>query len=387
VSDRAIEAAITTLRSGHHTMGVRVAEFEQAFAAHVGSRHAVMVNSGSSANLLAVEALMRPSDGDPIWEVGDEVLVPALAWSTTVWPLVQLGLVPVFVDVRPDTFAIDWAHAARLVRSRTRGVMLIHVLGCAADLDAAEEFCLAHGLTLVEDCCESFGTTYDSTSVGRFGALGTFSHFFSHQLPTIEGGTIVTDDDAMADDLRSMRSHGWSRQRHDRDIWEAKQITDPRFLFVTTGYNVRPMELQGAIGLTQLTQVDRMLQERRRMVSQMRQLLADSPILTGPAIWPTSPAVADVPWMNFPILVRDGATQSRDAVQAIFESHGIETRPILSGNLLSHPVMARVRCRREGGYPVASMIMRDGFMIGCHSESGEALRAIDRAVSDISLAA
>lgn len=369
----AIDAAIACLRSGQHTMGRTVDAFERMFATYVGSPHAVMVNSGSSANLLAIEALMRPSHGVPLLRAGDEVLVPALAWPTTVWPLVQLGLVPVFVDVDPFTLAMDLDDAATMCSTRTRGAMLIHVLGRAADVAPWQWFCQDRHMTLIEDACESVGTRVDDRHVGTTGMLGTFSHYFSHQLSTIEGGMVVTADAAMADDLRSMRSHGWTRSRSDRRTWEEDTAIDPRFLFVSTGYNVRPMELQAAMGLVQLTHLPNALAERMIAARCLRSALAPHPWLqmSGSA----SPEAA---WMHVPIVVRDGAPMCRDDVVSRLNGVGIDTRPILAGNLLRHPVMHNLR-RASGSpyggpqavpwarrYPVADRLMDHGFLIGCH---------------------
>ncbi len=372
ICPEAVDAAVSVLRSGHFTMGEKVAEFEAAFARYVGSTHAVMVNSGSSANLLAVEAMLRPSNGQPRWKPGDEVLVPALAWSTTVAPLIQLGLVPVFVDVDPETLAMDLQAARSLITLRTVGLMLIHVLGLAADLTEAKTICEAYctvatdgwPLTLIEDCCESMGARFKKQHVGTVGALGTFSHFFSHQLSTMEGGTVVTDDDAIADDLRSMRAHGWSRNRSDKARWEADSL-DPHFLFVTTGYNVRPMEVQGAMGVEQLSRFDWHLQGRFEAARTITQALAHMPGLSVPGLrgWSTQGGRSRHTWMNVPIVVERG---QRDAVVRIFNDCGIETRPILAGNILHHPALRGANIRRGASYPVADRIMRDGFMIGCH---------------------
>lgn len=362
VSAAALEDAVACLRSGRHTMGPKVEAFEAAFASYVGAKHAVMVNSGSSANLLAVEALVRPSNHQPQWVRGDEILVPALSWSTTVWPLLQLGLRPVFVDVDPQTLAIDLDQAAAKVTARTRGLMLIHVLGLAANLDAVQRFCRRHALTLIEDCCEAFGAHWVGQHVGTYGKVSTFSHFFSHQLTTIEGGTIVTDDAALADDLRSMRAHGWSRNRSDRTEWERVTGLDPRFLFVSSGYNVRPMELQAAIGLHQLKDAHANIRHRNVTALEVRaacdgiawiELIGFDAARILPK-WGHS-------WMNAPLRLLPGAP-SRAVVLRALDAAGIETRPILAGNITRHPAFSGMR----EAFPVADDVMANGFMIGCH---------------------
>lgn len=380
ISPAAVEAAIACLRSGSHTMGKEVAAFESEFSAWTGAKHAVMVNSGSSANLLAVEAMIWSGR----WKRGDEVLVPALAWSTTVFPLVQLGLVPVFVDIDPETLAMDLKDAERMFSPKTRGLMLIHVLGLAADLVAVKQFCLTHDLALIEDCCEAMGAHWQGHHVGTYGVFGTFSHFYSHQLATIEGGTVVTDDDGLADDLRSMRAHGWTRNR--KDAQAAYKGRDTRFLFVTTGYNVRPMELQGATGRQQLAGLDHNLRARDASAAALIEAVACVPWLEVIGSQFLSPCGIDRnerrhSWMNVPLRLRPGAPMT--AGEVIARLTHVETRPILSGNLLNHPVMKRIPFRADGEYPVASVLTGRGFMIGCHAEGLDvavnAIRTLRRA--------
>jgi CDP-6-deoxy-D-xylo-4-hexulose-3-dehydrase len=392
ISKAAIEAGVESLRSGRYTMGPKVQQFEQDFAAWVGAKHAVMVNSGSSANLLAVEALMRGSQ-QAYWKAGDEVLVPALAWSTTVAPLVQLGLVPVFVDSDPETLAMDFRHAETLVSERTVGVFLIHVLGLAADLVQATTFCEKHHLVLIEDCCEAFGAHFRGLSVGTTGLVGTFSHFFSHQLTTMEGGTIITEDDAIADDLRSMRAHGWSRDRLDKAQWSNSEI-DPSFCFVTTGHNVRPLEVQGAIGIEQLKEADVQLEKRVETADRFVDLLEDeAPWLRVIGKWHANDLYVGRKWcthtwMNMPLLVEAFSPVSKAQVLQQFHAAGIETRPILAGNFVKHPVMRTIPHYRVSptGYPVANRVMRDGFMIGCHPDPG-GLEALHDALTNLRKAA
>src|SRR5262245_55984656 len=242
-----ISAAKAVLTSGLLTMGKEVHGFEKAFADWVGARHALMVNSGSSANLLIVDLMLRRSSSAAPWMAGDEILVPALAWPTTVWPLVQLGLTPVFVDVDPKTLAIDLESARSVLSPRVTGMFLIHVLGQVPVMQDYLKFLADHDMRLIEDCCESLGGHSGGKHVGNFGVAGSFSFYFSHHLTTIEGGMIVTDDSALYDDLLSLRAHGWTRGRSDRTVWKQRYPElDDRFLFVTAGYNVRPTEIQGA---------------------------------------------------------------------------------------------------------------------------------------------
>jgi CDP-6-deoxy-D-xylo-4-hexulose-3-dehydrase len=355
-------------------MGSRVHEFEQAFAEWTGASHALMVNSGSSANLLAVEARMRGVRRDARrWRPGDEILVPALAWPTTVWPLVQLGLVPVFVDVEPRTLAIDLMSAEAAVGPRTVGMFLIHVLGQAPDMERYLEFCSSHDLVLLEDACESLGAQSAGRHVGTFGEMGTFSTYFSHHINTIEGGLVITSDQEVIDDLSSMRSHGWVRQRSDqRSLALGAPTFDDRFLFVTTGYNLRPTEINAAIGLVQLDRLPSMLASRAELARTVATWIADIPwIRLVGSEWLGRDAVLPQgwrshSWMTLPFEVGASAPVEAPKAAALLEDAGIETRSVIAGNLARHPAMSEIEHRCAPTLEVADRIFNDYFMIGCH---------------------
>ena len=262
-----IAAAVKVLNSGNLTMGSEVLNFESKMAEYLGVKFFTMVNSGSSANLLMLEALMRPTHSNPALNPGDSILVPAIAWPTTVWPLIQLGLNPVFVDVDPKTIAIDLSEAQKIIdttRIPIRGIFPIHPLGYAIPPSKLDAFVKKNGLVLINDVCESLGSWSEGVHAGTSGIAASFSFYFSHHITTMEGGGIATDDAFFADDLRSMRSHGWSRDRSDVNDWtESMSSNDAKFLFVSTGYNVRPMEVQAAIGSLQIDSLDNFVQKRR----------------------------------------------------------------------------------------------------------------------------
>ncbi len=391
-----IEAAVSVLKSGRYTMGEKVRQFEKALASWVGVKHALMVNSGSSANLLLVESWMRRtcSQVDRLIP-GDEVLVPGLAWPTTVWPLAQLGLIPVYVDVDPSTLAICLKSAEAALSSRTRGMFLIHVLGQACKMEAYLQFCQKHHLVLAEDCCESFGAFDERQHVGTFGCAGTLSHFFSHHLTTMEGGSIITNDDTLIDDLRSFRAHGWTRDRSDQQKWvdQYPQI-DPSFLFITTGYNVRPLEIQAAIGLIQLPKMDAFLAERERVAQLVQKWV------TSCAPWmrligqETLPSLAgknhqseESPtrsrqhsWMTLPFCLEADAPLSVEQVKHALKKWGVDTRPIIAGNLAKHPASQAIHSRVPSPLQVCDEILQRGFMMGCHPNSSpESLELLQKA--------
>lgn len=387
-----IDAAKAVLDSGRLTMGERVRAFEAEFAAAVGARHAVMVNSGSSANLLIIDTLVRRSTGDAPLQPGDEVLVPALSWPTTVWPIVQLGLVPVFVDVDPATLALDLGSAREALGPRTKAMFLIQVLGRAPDMGTYQRFCAEHGLRLLEDVCESLGAHWGGRHAGTFGAAGSFSFYFSHHISTIEGGMIVTSDRALCDDLRSIRAHGWLRDRSDKSTWTQRYPgIDERFLFVTPGYNVRPTEIQAAIGSVQLRRLEAMLQAREALARKVTGWLAPRAPwleLVGSEVLdqrpPTDPRSRTHSWMTLPMRLREGAGVTRDAVVRHLEERGVETRPIIAGNLARHPAAQRCARRAAASLRQSDLLLERGFMIGCHPVLAPgALETLERALCSL----
>jgi len=391
IGNREIDAAKAVLDSGQLTMGEQVCALESEFAAWVGARHAIMVNSGSSANLLLIESLLRGTRAGPYLEPGDEVLVPGLAWPTTVWPIAQLGLVPVFVDVDPSTLAIDLSSAATMLSTRTRAMFLLHALGRAADSAAYARFCADNGLLLIEDCCESLGAMWDGRHVGAGSVGASFSFYFSHHISTVEGGMVITDDAHLADDLRSFRAHGWIRGRADASEQVAAHPEfDPRFLFLTTGYNVRATEIQAAIGRVQLDRLDEMLGARDALARSVNDWLKPTPWLTmigaevldEPA--PASRSERRHSWMTLPMRVDPHHGVDRDATMRHLESNGVETRPVIAGNLARHPAIRQVPHRAPAQLPVCDELLRNSFMIGCHpSASPASLHTLEKAICSL----
>src|SRR5262249_2895519 len=244
-------AAKAVIDSDWLTMGERCRTFEGKFASHIGVEHAVMVNSGSSANLIALFAMadaaarsdrMLPKRILP----GSEIIVPALTWSTTVWPVLQVGAKPVFVDCDPRTLQVTPEAIEAAITPDTSAIVVVHVLGGAVDVGAVEEIAHRRGLWLFEDTCEALDVAWRGKTVGGFGALASFSFYFSHHITPIEGGMVVTNNARLADLLRALRAHGWVRDmREHAEIASAHPHIDPRFLFLTTGFNVRPTEING----------------------------------------------------------------------------------------------------------------------------------------------
>jgi len=387
-----IEAAKAVFDSNQFTMGERVSKFEKEFAEWTGAKHSIMVNSGSSSNLLMVDLMLRRSNGGAPWKKGDEVLVPALAWPTTVWPLVQLGLVPVYVDVDPNTLDIDLNSAKSVPTPKTKGMFLINVLGQAADMGAIMAFCKENGISLLEDNCESLGAHFNGTHAGTFGVTGSYSCFFSHHISTMEGGMITTNDSALYDDLKSIRAHGWTRDRSDHAEWAKKNPElDPRFLFIMPGYNVRPTEVAAAIGSVQLRKLDSMLEAREKLASTVNDWtkknapwmrLVGAEHLTNGKITRRERRHS---WMTFPFRLDPKAPVKVSIVKEIFEKAGVATRPIIAGNLSRHPANAMAETRSATSLKTCDDILANAFMIGCHPVLDSGARGVlEQAFSGLS---
>ena len=227
-------------------------KFEKRFANFIGAKYAVMVNSGSSANLLATFAASNPTRKNR-FKVGDEVLIPSLCWPTSLWPLVQSGLKPVFVDPEVNTLNVDANRIIKMINNKTKVILLVHVLGNGTNVEKICKIARKRNIIVIEDTCESLGSKLNGKSLGTFGDFGTYSFYYSHQISTIEGGMVVCNSFDDYQLLRTMRSHGWSRGiKLNKDIKKKYKNIDNKFLFINSGFNIRPTEINAAIGLSQL---------------------------------------------------------------------------------------------------------------------------------------
>ena len=372
-SKEEFNAVNKVMMSRNYTMSDMVEKFEKNLAKWIGVNNAIMVNSGSSANLIIIESLLRRSIKFNNLKQGDEIIVPALSWPTTVWPIIQLGLTPVFADSNSESLAICLKSAEKLISKKTRAIFLIHVLGYAEKIKDYKIFCKKNNLILIEDCCESLGAFSDKEHVGTQGYAGSLSHFFSHHLTTIEGGSIITNDNYLADDIKSIRAHGWIRNRSDKCFLIKKyKNLDPRFLFFTSGYNVRPMELQAAIGMVQLKKLDFFLEKRGEVALNVNKILREVSwlkLIGNKKIKNKKIKKKDREhsWMNIPIMLESNSPIKLQQVKKIFEKSNIETRPIIAGNILKHPALKKINYRCDKRLDVANNCLENGFMIGCHS--------------------
>ena len=356
-------AMMTQAMSTMVTMGKEVREFEEQAAKRFDAKYCVMNNSGSSANLLAIAALANPAWPNHM-KPGDEVIVPALSWATTVWPIIQHHLVPVFVDCDLETLNFDMAKLEAAIGPKTRAIMPVHVYGNPCDMDALAALCDKHKLYLIEDTCESMGATYKGRCVGSFGILGTMSTYYSHHITTFEGGLTFTNNFEMAELLRILRAHGWSREADEKDryIRENPDI-DPRFIFINIGYNLRPTEVQAAMGKTQLPKLSGFIERRRAAYARYRAGLDKyGDVLQ----FQQEQAGGQSRWFGFCARVKESAPFTLKDITGFLQSKGIETRPIIAGNMARHPALKMFAHRVSGSLENCDKVMTQGFAIGCH---------------------
>jgi CDP-6-deoxy-D-xylo-4-hexulose-3-dehydrase len=371
-----IQKVVEILESGNLTMGEQVRTFETLMANYLRVDHFIMVNSGSSANLLIFECLLRPSNGKPRLRPGDGVLVPSIAWPTTIWPIIQLGLVPIFVDVNRETFDIDLESARQAIilsKAPVKAIFPIHPLGYAIQPSILRSFANEFSLVLVNDVCESLGSWSEGLHAGVEGLAASFSFYFSHHITTMEGGGIATNSLEIADDLRSMRSHGWSRDRSDSSsTTEGLSLADSKFRFLTTGYNVRPTEIQAGIGINQVAKINDFVERRRSLANRVAEAIAGTPLnLMGNVDFLNPDSSQGHSWMMIALSVEAGSGMKL-MVQEFLEKNGVETRPVLTGNFLQQPAMKRL----DGFICDVSLENTDWvaehcFLIGAHHDFTE----------------
>lgn len=327
---------IENLLTENFTMGDQVSMFEKLFAEYIGSKYAVMVNSGSSANLIALAAITNHKYSGRL-NPGDEVLVPTLCWSTSVFPIIQCNLTPVFVDVDSRTLNVNIDDLERKITSRTKAIVLVHVLGNCTDMHRLMEVVDRHNLILIEDTCESLGSRYNDRYLGSFGTIGTYSFYYSHHITTMEGGMVVCNDEDSYDLIKCLRAHGWSRNLRDKDkIQEQFPDLDSRFTFVNLGFNVRPMEIQATMGIGQLQKLSAKNDNRKINYSKIKQRIEQDPRNTFLSFAQASDN-ADPAWFGVTMFLDDKIKLS--TYLDYLTLNGVENRPIITGNMVRQPVI------------------------------------------------
>lgn len=372
VGDAEKDAMIDAALDGWLTTGRFNDAFERRLADFVGTRFALTVNSGSSANLVAFSTLTSPKLGERAIRPGDEVITVAAGFPTTVNPILQNGAIPVFVDVSLPTYNIDVTMLEAALSPRTKAIMIAHTLGNPFDLDAVCAFAERHGLWLIEDCCDALGSTWKGRKVGTFGHLATLSFYPAHHITMGEGGAVLTNDPQLRQIAESFRDWGrdcWCKPGCDNTCgkrfgWQLGSLPagyDHKYTYSHIGYNLKITDMQAACGLAQLDRLDGFIAARKRNFAWLAEALADAQDFL---VLPEPTPGSDPSWFGYPITLRPEAGVNRVDLLQYLDQHKIGTRLLFAGNLVRQPSMAGRNFRVVGELPVADRIMRDTFWIG-----------------------
>jgi len=366
-----VKESVESLLSTWLVMGKKVKAFEDIFAGYIGVKHGTMLNSGSSANLVALSVLTNPRFSGRLSR-GDEVITPAVTWATTVFPIHNVGLTPVLVDVDSDTFNVNVDAMEKAITDKTKALMPVHLLGNPSDMKRIMEIAEDNDLYVIEDSCEAHGAEIGGKKVGSMGDMGTFSFFMSHHITTIEGGMIMTDNEEMDELAKSIRVFGWIRDMKNKsEIAEKHKDIDPRFLFYNFGYNLRPTEIQGAFGIHQVKKIEGYIKIREENALYWNKTLSEFEDLVTTQ---KERAGTRHSWFSYPITVNPKAPFTRSDMMNFLESRLIETRPIQSGNITQQPGMSLIDHRVSGKLEGARAVHERSFFIGNHQSIGKSER-------------
>jgi len=358
--NKEIEAIQSVIDKDMYTMGEGVREFELKFAEYTGAKYAVMVNSGSSANLLAIAALFYTKT--PKLKRGDEVIVPAVSWSTTYYPLYQYGLKIKFVDIDLETLNFDLKALKAAVSNKTKAIFAVNLLGNSNNFNEIETIIGDKDIILLEDNCESMGAKFNSKQTGTFGIMGTYSTFFSHHMATMEGGLVCTDDEELYHILLSIRSHGWTRHLpfNNKIVKKSENPFEESFRFILPGYNVRPVEMSGVIGVMQLKKLPSFIEQRRKNAERFQELFKNHPHFF------IQKEIGCSSWFGFSLIIKPSSNLKREEIVKKLIDNNIDCRPIVSGNFAKKEVIKYFDYEIFGTLKNAEYIDSNGFFVGNH---------------------
>jgi len=366
-----VNEALDSLLSTWVTMGKKVKKFENSFGRYIGSKYSVMVNSGSSANLLALSILTNPKFSKRI-EAGSEVLTPAVTWATTLFPIVNVNLVPSIIDVGLEDFNLDVDKLRKSITKKTKAIMPVHLLGNPANMKEIIDIAKEYDLFVIEDSCEAHGAEFNNKKIGSFGDISTFSFFLSHHISTIEGGMLLTKNEEIFELAKSMRIFGSIRdQKNKKQIAKKNPELDPRFLFDSLGYNIRPTEIQGAFGIHQIKKLEKFIKIRTSNANFWNKKLAK---FSNYLLLHSQRSNTRHAWFGYPITVRSPAPFSRDQLVNFLEKKNIETRPIMAGDITKQPAINLVKKKINRPLNNSKIIHSNSFFIGVHQGIGKIQR-------------
>jgi CDP-4-dehydro-6-deoxyglucose reductase, E1 len=362
-------SGIKVIISGQLTMSKKTRSFEKEFAKKLGAKYALMVNSGSSANLLAAFAACNPIRKNR-FKTGDEVLIPAVCWPTSLWPLVQAGLKPIFVDVNKETLNVESDYLIKKITKKTKVIMLVHVLGNSTNVEKIRKIAKQKKIILIEDTCESLGAKYKNKYLGTFGDFGTYSFYYSHQITSGEGGMIVCNDKEDYNLLYTMRAHGWSRgTQNEKKIEKKYPKLDPKFTFINSGFNLRSTDIAASIANSQFKRLNKFMKVRSINNSSIINALKKSKKWNNQFSFRKINKNVKPSLFGFPIFLNKKFLLKKKKYLKMLSKSGIETRPIISGNFLNQPAIKLFKLgKKSSNFPKSQEVENLGFFIGLHAK-------------------
>ena len=355
--DLEINAIQDVIKTDKFSMGPKVEEFERQFAQFFGSKYAVMCSSGSTANLLMTASLFFSKK--PKLKAGDEIIVPAVSWSTTYFPLQQYGLKLKFVDIDLNTLNYNLVDLESAVSSKTKAIMVVNLLGNSNDFNKINNIIANRDIAVIEDNCESMGAKFDGKFCGTHGLMGTFSTFFSHHMATMEGGMVLTDDEEYYHILLCLRAHGWTRNLPDKNHVADKSNDwfEESFRFVLPGYNVRPLEMSGAIGIEQLKKLPSFIKQRRKNAEIFVKLFKDDKRFL------IQKEIGESSWFGFSLIIMDKSINRKKIID-LLTINKIDSRPIVTGDFTKNDVMKFFNYEIHKTLENADHLHYQGFFLG-----------------------
>ena len=357
-----INSAIKVLKSNKIISGIKTINFQNSFKKKIKVNNALMVNSGSSANLLALQCLINPYRQKRL-KRGDEILIPSLCWSTSLWPIIQSGLKPKFVDIDKSTLNINLNDLKSKISKKTKGILIVHVLGNSTNMDELMKIKNKNKLILIEDTCESLGTKFKNKYLGSYGEFSSFSFYSSHQISSGEGGMICCKDNKDFEIIKALRAHGWSRGlKNEKKISKENKHLDKRFIFYNSGFNLRSTDIAASIGLSQFKDLDKFIKTRNINRKKIINELDKSKKIRDKITVIKENDGVKASWFGIPIILSKKIKKNRFINK--LEKNGVETRPIISGNFLKQPSVKKYKLNRKINLNKADYINKYGFFIG-----------------------
>ena len=357
-----INEALKVLKSRRLTIGPVTDKFQNSFTKKLGSKFSLMVNSGSSANLLALQCLINPYRKKRL-KPGDEVLIPSLCWSTSLWPIIQSGLKPKFVDIDLDSLNINLNDLKKKISKKTKAILIVHVLGNCVDMSELMQIIKKHNLILIEDTCESLGTKYKNKYLGTFGDFSSFSFYSSHQISSGEGGMICCKNNDDHEIIKSLRAHGWSRGlKNEKKIAAANKHLDSRFIFYNSGFNLRSTDIAASIGLNQFKDIDQFIKKRSINRDKILKMFKKKIKMMKYLSFIDANNHVKASWFGIPILLSKKINRNKFLNK--IEKLGVETRPIISGNFLKQPSIKKYKLNKKSNFKNSDIVNNHGFFIG-----------------------